>query len=191
MNTEITLIGLTGRAGSGKDTAGLYLAERYGFVEASFAEPIREMACMLAEHVGLYHSWVTEPSMKNLPMPGFAFSARQLMQRIGTEAVRTLDPNAWITALARHVGLGEGMTPVHDRIVITDVRFPNEAAWLELNAGHLLRLQRTAAAPVAEHESERHIDAFKALDVDNDGTLHQLHTRLDCVCQALGLDARG
>ena len=188
---EMTLIGLTGLAGTGKNTAAYYLVERYGFVECAFAEPLRDMACQLVEYAGLDYAWVTEPGLKNQQLPGFGFSARQFMQRVGTEAVRALDPNAWVSALARHMGLGDGMVPVHDRIVITDVRFPNEAAWLKLNGGHLLRLKRAAAAPVAAHESERHVEAFEAFDIDNDGTLHQLHTRLDCVCQALGLDARG
>ena len=191
MNNELTLIGLTGPAGSGKDTAALYLAERYGFVDVAFADPLREMACVLCDHAGIDYAWVTEPSLKNQEIPGLGFSARQFMQRVGTEAVRSLDPNAWVTALARHIGLGGGLHPVGDRIVITDVRFPNEAAWLKLQGGYLLRLKRDSAGLHTNHESERYIDALEAeLDIDNNGTLHQLHTRLDCACQALGLDAR-
>lgn len=186
---ELTLIGLTGAAGSGKDTAAQYLVERYGFVDVAFADPLREMACVLCDHAGIDYAWVTEPHLKNQPIPGFHFSGRQFMQRVGTEAVRALDPNAWVTALARHIGLEEGMHRVGDRIVITDVRFPNEAAWLKLQGGYLLRLQRNGTGQRITHESERYVDALDAaLDIDNDGTLHQLHTRLDMACKALGID---
>ena len=189
-NDSITLIGLTGRAGAGKDTAAIYLEERYGFRSLSFAEPLREMACLLVEHIGQDYTMVTEPTLKNQPIPGLGFSARQFMQRVGTEAVRALNANAWVAALEMHAGLGEGAAPVHDRLVITDVRFPNEAAWLALQGGTLLRLVRPSAAPVAEHESERYVDALEAFEVDNGGTLHQLHSRLDCVCMALDIEPR-
>ena len=140
--TAPRLIGLCGAAGAGKDTAAAYLERRYGFARFAFADPLRDAALVILQHAGVSDQWLTQRELKEHPIAGLGWSARQLMQHLGTEGVRSLDPDAWIRILQLRAGLGELDTPVADRIVITDVRFANEAAWLMERGGMLLRIVR-------------------------------------------------
>ena len=38
------LLGICGKAGSGKDTAAAYLIEKHGFVKLAFADPLKRFA---------------------------------------------------------------------------------------------------------------------------------------------------
>jgi hypothetical protein len=191
MSTELTLIGLTGRAGAGKDTAADYLCAEYGFVRASFAEPLKSMLEAMLEHANIDHIWLHEPGFKNEAIPGLAVSARELMQTLGTEwGRRLIHTDLWVQLLDRHLGIRAGH-PVHDRIVITDVRFQNEGEWVRANGGHLLRLAREQAVAVRAHESEAHIEALMAdTALHNDGSVQHLQDMLDGLMDSLGLVPR-
>lgn len=194
MSSDVTLIGLTGLAGTGKDSAAAYLCEQYGFVQASFADPIRSMAHVFLEEAGLDHAWLFERSRKELDIPGLGVSARALMQTLGTEVGRALSPNLWIKHLALRLGLDDnaGSAPVHDRIVVSDVRFVNEAAWLRARRGCLVRLHRNSAPAVRLHASEQQVlDLPASVDLFNHGpTLEGLHTLLDGVMADLQVSRR-
>jgi dephospho-CoA kinase len=41
--TQIKIIGLSGRADSGKTTVARYLVEQYGFVRTAFGDPLKQM----------------------------------------------------------------------------------------------------------------------------------------------------
>lgn len=192
--SRLTLIGLTGLAGTGKDTAAQYLCQEYGFVQAAFADPIRSMVLQFLEEAGLDHAWVTERRLKELPIQGLQVSARALMQTLGTEVGRALHPDVWVRHLGLRLGLDgqPGSTPVHDRIVISDVRFGNESAWLRARGGRLVRLHRDTAAGVRPHASELQVlDLVPDVDLWNNGpTLHGLHALLDGVMAECGVEAR-
>lgn len=195
---RITLVGLSGLAGTGKDSAARYLCEEYGFLQASFADPIRSMVLQLLEEAGLDHTWLTERSLKEAEIPGLGVSARALMQTLGTEVGRALHPDIWVRHLHMRLGFGETpgavefQAPVHDRIVISDVRFLNEAAWLRRLGGHLVRLHRDSAPGVRLHPSEQHVlDLPTHVDIWNNGpTLAGLHGLLDGVMADLDVERR-
>ena len=181
------VIGIAGHAGAGKDTAAAYLVERYGFVQASFADPIRSMALLMLEEAGIDHRWLTERAHKEQPIPGLGISARALMQTLGTEVGRQLHQDVWVRHLALRLGLpvfghrcGD-QTPVHDRIVISDTRFANEAGWIHQVGGKVIRLHRRQAAAVRSHASEAHVMALEAdVDIHNHGEhFAGLHGLLD------------
>jgi hypothetical protein len=184
------IIGLTGRAGAGKDTVAHYLVERYGFAQLSFAEPLREMLCALLEHAGIDHAYVTEPALKAQLIPGLGVSARTLMQTLGTEWGRQLiASDLWVRLLELNAGMPHG--PVHDRLVISDVRFLNEAAWVVQHGGVVCGINREMEMPTGPlHESEANLAAICGATLDNSGTLGQLHGRIDSLCLQLELDAR-
>lgn len=190
----VTIIGLTGLAGTGKDSAALYLCQEYGFVQAAFADPLRSMVLQFLEEAGLDHAWLTERRCKERLITGLGVSARALMQTLGTEVGRALHPDLWVRHLGLRLGLDgqTGSTPVHDRIVISDVRFGNEAAWLRARGGRLVRLHRDTAAGVRPHASELQVlDLVPDVDLWNNGpTLHGLHGLLDGVMADFGVEAR-
>ncbi len=196
MTLDPIVIGLAGHAGAGKDTAAAYLVQRFGFVQAAFADPIRSMALLLLEEAGIDHRWLTDRAHKELRIPGLGVSARALMQTIGTEVGRHLHPSIWTRHMALRLGLaGAGLPntyPVHDRIVISDVRFQNEAHWVHLVGGKVIRLHRNQAAAVRPHASEANV-----LTLDTDVDLHNhgehfagLHGLLDGAMEEWGIGER-
>ena len=176
-----TLVGLCGAAGSGKSTAGDILVDRHGFTSWAFAEPLRDMLAAMFEPAGIDHRWFTEPGLKEQPIPELGFTGRLLMQTLGTEWGRKLDPSLWVRLTSRALGLHDlpDSTPVHDRIVITDVRFPEEAEWIRRVGGHVVLVDRPQAVPVRQHESEAHYRRLEHTAViDNSGGLEQLHAQV-------------
>jgi len=172
MQQDPIIIGLTGRAHTGKDTAADHLVREYGFVRVAFADTLRSMLEALLADAGVAPDCLHDPRLKSLAIAELhGATARQLMQTLGTEWGRNLvHGELWVTLLARRMGVHAGGTPVHDRIVVTDVRFTNEAAWVHASGGKLLRLHRGVAPAVRQHDSEAHIDALPAdVDLYNDG----------------------
>lgn len=191
------LIGLIGAAGAGKTTAGEYLAERYGFACAAFADPIRDRVCSDLDDMGVDYAMVTEPHLKEAHIAELQWAlaanitARRMMQAFG-DAGRQLHPDYWVYLAACRLGLQPGGTPVHDRICITDVRYPNEADWVRRRGGVLLRIVRMARAAndsAAQHSSEQHWALLPAdAEVTNVGTSRDdLHLALDVEMMQLGI----
>ena len=196
MTLDPIVIGLAGHAGAGKDSAAAYLVQRYGFVHAAFADPIRSMALLLLEEAGIDHRWLTDRAYKELRIPGLGVSARALMQTIGTEVGRHLHPSIWTRHMAMRLGLaGAGLPntyPVHDRIVISDVRFGNEVDWVHLVGGKVIRLHRNQAAAVRAHASEAELLTLAAdVDLHNHGEhFAGLHGLLDGAMAEWGVEER-
>lgn len=187
MTRDPLLIGLTGLAGAGKDTVADRLCSAHGFERHAFAEPIRDMLTALLTSAGIDYDYLFERDLKELPVPHLGVSGRRLMQTLGTEWGRMVDPDLWVRHAALSLGLHDlpRSAPIHDRIVITDVRFPNEAAWIESLGGRVIRVTRQAPA-VAAHESEQHITQLPCtLAIDNTGTLADLHEQVDGLARCL------
>jgi hypothetical protein len=186
---DLVLIGLTGPAGCGKDTVARYLSQPHmGFEPYAFADPLRDMLMALLSPACIAPQYMTDRALKEQPIPGIGCSARRLMQTLGTEWGRNLvSPDLWVNLAGLTLGISDdpSMLPVADRIVISDVRFPNEAAWIRKHGGVVLRVMRDSQ-PVAAHESEQHFAAFSTADViDNSGPLIELHERVDEVLERL------
>jgi len=181
MNRDPLIIGLTGLAGAGKDTVADRLCCRHNFERHAFAEPIRDMLTALLTGAGIDYAHLFERDLKELPVPGIGISGRRMMQTLGTEWGRSLDTQLWVRVAAVTLGLNDlpNSSPVHDRIVLTDVRFPNEAEWIRSLGGCIWRVVRPAPS-VAEHVSEQHINQLPCdLSIDNGGTLEDLHDEVD------------
>lgn len=175
------LIGLTGAAGAGKDTVADRLCSAHGFERHAFAEPIRDMLTALLVSAGIDYGHLFARDLKELPVPHLGVSSRQMMQRLGTEWGRALHPDLWVRHAAVTLGLHDlpHSSPVHDRIVLTDVRFPNEAAWIEQLGGRVIRVLRDVPA-VNAHESEQHVDRIVPwARIDNTAGFDWLHHQVD------------
>lgn len=178
------IVGLSGFAGSGKDTAAEVLTREYGFTRVAFADVLREMALAIDPYVELeaassdypivlYHrlSRVIENSGWDHAKNEYP-DVRRLLQRLGTEAGRNiLGDNIWVdTALKNHKG--------HD-IVVTDVRFPNELDAIHEQDGISIRIERPGVGPKNDHASETSlIDALFTHIINNDGTIEELHEKV-------------
>lgn len=171
------LVGLTGRAGSGKSTVAQYLEDEWAFHTIGFADPILEMIGALFAHCGIDGAWATERSLKELPT-ALGFSYRHLAQELGTGWGRGLRDSFWlrVASLAVAPAIERG-----DNIVISDVRYPNEAEWIVAQGGFVVRVLRAGRnADVRPHESEQYTDDIPAAaELLNHGSRATLYDQVD------------
>lgn len=172
------LIGLTGPAGSGKDTIADRLCEHHGFVRYALASPIK----LMLEAIGVGPECWENRNMKEAPHPLYGISPRRMAQTLGTEWGRQLVcDDIWLRCAARFVddlrSHGFGAPP---GIVITDVRFQNEAAFVAERGGWLWHVQRLECPLVEAHSSEAGVPFLEGdARVYNFGTIAQLHRYVD------------
>jgi hypothetical protein len=169
------LIGLAGQARTGKDTAGTYLATRYCLRRLAFAEPIkRGIAAMLDEPYAVVAAWPKEAAIDGLDV-----TPRQLFQTLGTDWGRNLvHPDLWISLLRRQWREIRA-DPEYGGAVITDVRMPNEAAWIRREGGLVIHVTRDDRPAVRQHVSEDPLPILEGdVSLPNNGTLDELHCRL-------------
>ena len=185
--TKPLLIGLTGIAGSGKDTVRGVLEAR-GFNGIAFADPIRDMLTALLESCGVGTEWMTERHLKEMDIPEIGASYRKMAQMLGTEWGRQIDPEFWLKIAKAKVSL------INDYdaggVVISDVRFPNEAAWVQAQGGLIWKVLRPGVEAVRSHESEALVNTLPYdYVIDNRGSIEDLDHAVDvaldyCLTQA-------
>ncbi|MET9480950.1 hypothetical protein [Streptomyces sp. NPDC006638] len=150
-------IGIIGRARVGKDTAGKWLVDSRGYRRVGFADALKDMALRINPIVGtdtdvlvtegdrlsdVVSFWGWEKA-KEIP------EVRRFLQELGA-AVRAEDPEFWLRiALKLATAANKAGVPM----VITDVRYPNEADSLRRAGFHLVHISRPDV-PQLDHESE-------------------------------------
>jgi gamma-glutamyltranspeptidase len=94
---------------------------------------------------------------------------RRLLQVLGTEVGRNVfGDDVWVDVLISK------LEPM-DKVVITDVRFPNEARELHNLAGEIWRVNREGVSAINEHVSESQMDEYNFDKIiDNNGSLEDL-----------------
>jgi hypothetical protein len=168
---KAAVIGLHGRARTGKDTVANFIVSYRGGYVYSFADPIRAMLVPL----GIDMSDPYWQANKENIIPALGVSPRRLMQTLGTEWGRQLiNQDLWlILAKQRLLNFGPGM-------VIADVRFENEASWVRAH-GRVIHIERPNNIAVEPHASEAGIE-FKGEEGDikivNGGTLEDLQNTI-------------
>lgn len=183
----MTLIGLTGYAQSGKDTAAAFLVE-HGWTRVAFADKLRAFAAavnpIVKTDVG-YERLVDIIAYQGWDLAKQNPEIRRLLQVIGTDAGRVLlGQNVWVDAAM------QGLSGTAD-VVFTDVRFPNEAAAILDRGGVMVRITRPGVRAVNSHISEHALDDLDCPVVMNDSTPEVLAGRmLEVVADALCDDRR-
>lgn len=185
------LIGLSGAARSGKDTVGEFLETQFDFKRYAFADPLKRAAHEMFG-IPLIEFYEGDREIVN---EFWGFSPREILQLIGTECGRQVFRNdIWVkraemewnnhqqyvnNVLPETFGTVEGFRGM----VITDVRFENEAKFIREMGGTVLHVERpgfVGEVGVANHASEAgYSDDLKDHIVVNDGTLEQLYTKVE------------
>lgn len=171
------LIGLTGKARSGKDTVGKYLVDVYGYRTYAFAEPLKQACAFM---FGVDIDYFYNPLLKEKVIPEWGYSPRQMAQKLGTEGGRELfRQDIWI--VRAQVELNKYLTNQRPRaVVVTDVRFDDEAAWIRKNGGQVWQIDRKGIQKVSEHKSEAGIILQEEdIVINNNGTLEELYAIID------------
>jgi hypothetical protein len=165
------IIGLTGKARSGKDTAAAYLAEN-SFEHYWFSKPMKD-ACRAIFGWDDGHLY---GDLKEAVDTRFGCSPRQALQTLGTEWGREcIGENLW-------VDIAKDRMIKADNIVISDVRFDNEARVIREMGGVIVNISRNDAHSVNAHSSEQGIDNnLINMHIANNGTIEHLHKEIEYI----------
>ncbi len=171
------LIGLTGFAGSGKDTVAEMLLDEYSGYSCAFADPLRRAA---SEVFGLTHEQMTDREKKEAEVPYWGKTPRQILQLLGTECMRDVfGGDVWVKRADMQLECLKGMDAREeigsDLVVFTDVRFPEEARFIREHGGVVVNVIRAGIGPVNNHVSDSGL-AAELIDFDllNNAGLEQL-----------------
>lgn len=178
------IIGISGKAGSGKDTAAKMLEVLYANPDISyedfankryknfadiqivhFADSLKETAQVLFR-IGEWETNTQEGKKTTINWIGK--TVRELLQGIGQGLRDAIDPNLWVKILFAN-------TEDWSNYIIADVRYPNEVYAIKERNGVLIRIDRKGAG-AGNHSSETALDNYKEWDVhiENNGSIEDL-----------------
>lgn len=192
------IIGVTGKAGAGKDVFAIESQKMFGAKIIPFAAGVKEEVAEFLTEYGIefeYRNlWGSQEDKEEIvcvPAVGYYpdyfcrflsvfaylscghwyFTYRSLLQFHGTEYRREQDPDYWVK-LAMHKAASY-VGPV----VISDTRFPNEAEAIRESGGVLVKIVRLGGPTISnmEHPSETALNDWEDWDymIFNDGTLEE------------------
>jgi dephospho-CoA kinase len=178
------IIGLSGYAQSGKDSTAELLCLNYGYTRVAFADPMRQALMTINPRLDSItrvsdmvedYGWDTT---KRNP------EVRRLLQVLGTDFGRKmLGDDVWINIALSGI-------KSEDKIVISDVRYPNEADAIRKLGGIVWRINRRNHSAVNAHASEHAMDNYMFnYVIYNDGTLDDLSEEVFMLAKELNLSS--
>lgn len=203
---NINAIGISGYATSGKTEVAKYLEQHYGFKRRHIAEPLRAMLVPLLKAYGFEDDLIwayLEGPLKEDVIPELGVTPRYLQITLGTEWGRVLIKDSiWAEAWRLAVK--------PDEVAINDsVRFPNEQEAIDKLGGFTIMIERPHVGPAkftsgwgkalyemfglmwGVHPSER-IDLIDPdYTITNDGTMAELHAKIDSIMAVNGFVKTG
>lgn len=133
------VVGITGKRRAGKDTLASTMVSRGGYVRMAFADELKRD---VAEFLGV--------SAEELERRKEDF--RAAMQEYGSRRRREDGDDYWIFRLED--AWVNKMNKSYNPIIIPDVRYHNEAAWVRCRGGVVVRVIRTPEPTGMLHEPE-------------------------------------
>lgn len=199
------LIGLYGKARSGKDTIAGFLGEEAGYTRVAIADAMRSASLALDPLMAVTEP-VDRPTLRQrlrmivsherpervrhvrlselVAARGWDDAktvpeVRRTLQRMGTEAGLAIHgDHLWYAALERTIAALP--LEMRSRVVVSDVRTPLDQKWLNAAGGVLWGIERPGQAPLTgaqgAHPTETSV-CHPDLTIRNDGTLEQLRER--------------
>lgn len=176
------LIGITGYKRSGKDTAAHIIKQIDSeYQQIAFADPIKEMVHSVFDHMLYYQSNL----YKDVTIPLRNYSFRDLYIAFGETAGRKIDKNIWIDVLNSRLNQSS-----HNKFIISDVRYNNEARYIKERGGVMIRIVRKKDEKLSEWlirnylpslfrrsetgVSDRYIDYVIVNDCDIESLTHKI-----------------
>lgn len=166
------IIGVGYKKGMGKDTLADFLVKDWGYTKISFAKRLKDVAILL---FGFTHEQVYDEKLKETVDPYWGFTPRWALQKLGTDACRNnIDPEIWVKC-AFKLAMDSGAR----KIVIPDMRFPNELEAITKRGGIAVKIHRKCidtSDPSYQHVSETILDDYQNWDaiVENDADMEFL-----------------
>jgi len=180
------IIALTGMKRSGKDTCAAYFEENYGFINYKFAGAIKRA---VADIFLCEDDWING-KYKETTDPKWGISMRKAQQAIGTDLFRDRLPELypefnsligkaiWVKRFQYWFELQRSDT----NVVISDLRFLNEAETVRKMGGIIIRVNREDSASNDHHPSETEMSKIiPDHTVENNSSILDLYTSLEVI----------
>lgn len=177
------LIGLCGTKRHGKDSVADVLVRNFGFQKFSFAGPLKEVGRAMFR----FTDRQLHGDEKEVVDSYWGVTPRQVLQVVGTELMGQLTTvlpdlklegeRIWVRLMRRQL---ENLLADQRNIVITDVRFVDEAKFISECGGVIWRVDRPSL-PACEdtHVSETSLEQLSPDDVLlNNGSLEDLDRKV-------------
>lgn len=187
------IIGLNGDTGSGKDSIADYLVSNHGFTKIAFADRLKdeisevfsihadrlndrsrkeqrtsELAICRCQNAG-FQAWANDHNFNFW----YENSPREIMQRWG-DFRREVNPDYFVNFVMLRLRLEFE----DSNVVITDVRFENEARVLHNNDVRIFKIVRpnNPYKTLTTHESNKWLDGkYITSEILNDGSIEYLY----------------
>ena len=173
----LKLIGVHGKARSGKDTVARILVDEHGFVRTAFADPLKAASAVL---FGWPVDLAFSDEIKGYKSPLWDITGRTAFQRLGDAMKIGFGTDFWIKRWACEYAR---LKDKHS-IVVADVRTNAEADMIRGLGGVILHLERRGAGLTGlegMHSSEAGITFNRSTDlrIENNGTLSELEDEIN------------
>lgn len=174
-----SIIAFTGRAGAGKDTAADFISDTH--VPLAFAKPLKDACKILFNFTDeqLY------TSHKELVDSRWGKSPREILQFLGTDVLRKhITDDFFIVSMKQRIESiikGDGVVK---GVVITDVRFDNEAKLIRDMGGIIIKITRDSGSETSHsnHITEKGIsEQFIDHTIINNGSLDEFKTKVNFI----------
>ena len=183
------IIGLCGLKGSGKDTLGKILVEKYNFQKFSFADTLKDITSIIfnwdrkslegdtnksREFRETKDDWWSQQLDKDI-------TPRKMLQFIGTDLFRNyFHQDIWVKIIERKL-----IDNKNKNIVITDCRFMNEVEIIKKLRGSIIKINRNITNN-DNHSSENQLTNLKPdYVIDNNKDIANLYSQIKKIIEEI------
>ncbi len=174
------LIGISGKARSGKDSIADYLVGNCGAFRYAFADPLKQAA---ATAFGIPLGDFYDADKKEVINKFWNISPREIAQIFGTECMRNqFRQDFWVMRATSEMTSFDAHNDKDRIFVIPDVRFENEADWVRKNGGEMWHVIRPSLGEgvVRAHASEAGVEVGdEDIAFLNDADLNNLYALVE------------
>jgi len=166
----MAIIGITGKARSGKDTFADMLINELKwqgkeYIKMAYSDELKRKAAKEFDlsHEQLYGKLKEVPdhryskgNVSSNPYEAF-WTPREILQHLGTEGYRKIEPKFWIRQLFKRI---DGV--FIKNVIITDCRFPDEIDAILYEGGNVIQIVRDDKDKITneKHKSETALDDY-------------------------------
>ena len=185
----MVLIGIMGQKGSGKTTCANHLKDNYGFIEKSFADPLKR-ACQELFSLTDHQIYGTQQEKETPDKRWFNCTPRKMLQFVGTDLLRNnlekIMPGIGVDIFVHAFKIWyeqEISKNPNINIVLSDVRFQNEVNLVQELGGIVVKINRNGLDTTDMHPSEIEMQNISTYNftIDNNQTLERLYKKINCI----------